>query len=738
MKTSKEHVAHARRMLAALMLPVVGLLLARPADAGPLVLEERTRIEKPLATLTYFGGDVALDGSSAIVTGSTFVPEPDTSAQGYYLYAALLFERASDGRWRYVRKLVEEADDPDFEVGIQVGMDNGVAAVSLKPMYVFERTASGWVSAPTNLEESPEGTDLEVDAGSILASSGTCTWDAIVARKAASGSWLTDGQMQGVWRGCDDEFRGGDADISGNRAIVFNYPPEDPLGLPSAARIYERAGAGSWPLVAELQDPGISGFGPYVALKNEIALVSGSPEGGTHVYQRSGINDWNRGVPIRAADSFMLGAPRRVEFRDGFVLQPQRRPDLDADVINVYQPQTGGKFRHVAQLVASDGASLGPRVDISGRTVIAGSAERAYVFELPSSLTQPALIQDTFQDGTATRWAAQPNSQFAVATNGAVRVYRQSSVAGNAAALLNNTNWKNQAIEADIKPTAFPTADRWFGLVARYRDAQNYYYVTVRSSNQIQLKRMVNGTFTNLASAPMTVTLNRNYRVRLEAIGSLVRVYVDGKRVLQARDTSLAQGQAGIMMYQTRADYDNVVATPNPNTVLYANDFQDREGPWQHSGLHAWTFATAGSRVYAQTSVGDGARSSIGVPTYDQSVQARLRATTFASGGERWFGLMARYRDDQNYYYVTLRNNNTLSLRKLVNGVTTVLATAPLTVSVGTWYGVRLDAIGSALRVYVNGQLLLEGADTTHATGTYGVAMYKTAMQMDDFIALQP
>jgi hypothetical protein len=542
----------------------------------------------------------------------------------------------------------------------------------------------------------------------------------------------------GAWRGCDDDFRGGDVDVWANHAIVFNYPPEDPLGLPAEGRIYGRDSAGSWTHMASVQNPGTGGFGPYVALKDDIALVSGSAESGTHVFKRQLISDWIPGVPIRAADSFMLGSPRRVEFRDGWVLQPQYRPDLGVDVVNVFQLQTGGKFKHVAQLVASDGTSLGPRVDVSGRTVIAGGATKAYVFELPSSLTQPATIQDTFQAGTATRWTPQPNSTFAVAANGTARVYRQSSIAGNAASLLNNTNWKNQAIEADIKPTAFPTADRWFGLVARYRDAQNYYYVTVRSSNQIQLKRMVNGTFTNLASAAMTVTLNRNYRVRLEAIGPLLRVYVDGRKVLEARDRSLTQGQLGLMMYQTRADYDNVVATPNPNTVLYSNDFQDREGPWQHSGLHAWTFVDAGSRVYAQTSVGDGARSSIGVPTYDQSVQARLRATTFAPGGERWFGLMARYKDDQNYYYVTLRNNNTLSLRKLVGGVATVIATAPLTVSLGTWYQVRLDAIGSALRVYVNGQPVLEASDASLPTGTYGVAMYKTAMQMDDFLALQP
>jgi len=135
------------------------------------------------------------------------------------------------------------------------------------------------------------------------------------------------------------------------------------------------------------------------------------------------------------------------------------------------------------------------------------------------------------------------------------------------------------------------------------------------------------------------------------------------------------------------------------------------------------------------------ARASIGVPTDDQVVHVRARLDTFATptgSQERWFGVMARQSDSRNYYYLTLRSSNTLSLRKFVNGVATPLATIAFTVTPALWYDLRLEAIGDQLRAYVNGTLRLEATDDTHTRGSSGPLMYKTAADFDDFSAYQP
>ncbi len=116
------------------------------------------------------------------------------------------------------------------------------------------------------------------------------------------------------------------------------------------------------------------------------------------------------------------------------------------------------------------------------------------------------------------------------------------------------------------------------------------------------------------------------------------------------------------------------------------------------------------------------ARASIGVPADDQIVRVRARLDTFASPNgtqERWFGVMARHVDDDNFYFLALRSSNFVSLRKMVNGTVTTLATRSLTVSPGTWYDLRVDAVGDSLRAYVNGNLLLEAVDGTHAIGQF-------------------
>ena len=64
------------------------------------------------------------------------------------------------------------------------------------------------------------------------------------------------------------------------------------------------------------------------------------------------------------------------------------------------------------------------------------------------------------------------------------RVLRQADTQSPAthAAVLDASNWTNQSVQADVRPLAFAGSGSWHGLATRYRDAGNYYYVTVTSS----------------------------------------------------------------------------------------------------------------------------------------------------------------------------------------------------------------------------------------------------------------
>ncbi len=122
----------------------------------------------------------------------------------------------------------------------------------------------------------------------------------------------------------------------------------------------------------------------------------------------------------------------------------------------------------------------------------------------------------------------------------------------------------------------------------------------------------------------------------------------------------------------------------------------------------------------------------------DQIVQARVRLRAFNTAGDPWAGVLARYGDPSNYVYISLRRSNTVTLRKLQNGIITQLGSAALTVTPNAWYTLRLDAVGPKLRAYVNGWLILEATDPQPTSGRVGLVGYRAAADYDDFRAVIP
>jgi hypothetical protein len=155
---------------------------------------------------------------------------------------------------------------------------------------------------------------------------------------------------------------------------------------------------------------------------------------------------------------------------------------------------------------------------------------------------------------------------------------------------------------------------------------------------------------------------------------------------------------------------------------------------WRRLGT--WTFNFVDT-TFDQSDTSAGAHAIAGIPINNQVVHARVRRTASA-GTSNWFGVAARYRDSNNYYYVTLRNDNTISLRKLVNGAVTVLDSAPLTIASNTYYRIRFEAVGNQLRVYINDVPRLEATDASHTSGRYGAVMFRTAAQYDTIQAFEP
>jgi hypothetical protein len=696
--------------------------------ARPMIIHQSQAIEPPAGSGYYYFDDVAIDGDWAIILARTSPFESPEKQD------AVLYHRVN-GIWTPDRTLIhrEWPDNNKYMGFTSVAMNNGVAVIGADPTRIFRRTGSTWAeiahpfTAPAGDPDFVEG-ELRWDGNTLLAARyAGCPWGALISRLNADGSWSPVEHLSASGgTACNQQPV--NWSISGNTVLAGTYSNDYQVSA-DQLWIFRRSGT-TWTPTSV-----IDRVGPESDVRGDEMFV------GTLVYR----NDDSQTVidTIRSvSDSTLYGE------RDGANLAHTN--DVFKVGHRLFRKNAAGKYEHVAMFVPTGGYSLGDVEDaLNGQRYISTASRdfnpASLIFDLPATYTPSAVIATGFESGSSP-FTPQAGTFAVASTTTGNHVYRQSSVTGDYRALLGNSDWVEQSIEADIKPTAFSGTDRWAGMAVRYLDDANYYYVTLRSSGVVSLKRMRNGAFTTVAQKALPIVAGRSYRVGLQAWTTEIRVFIDGKQFIGWSEPELIpHGSVALLGYRTAADYDNVVAAQVGQrgifdlSVLPSCDISlNYEHLWTINGTGNWSCpGFPDENVMQQTSTVGVARALVGAPTDDQVVQTRARATAF-EGQDRWFGIAARYTNESNYYYLAVRNSNTVSLRKLVNGAITVLGTATLTVTPNTWYDLRLDAVGNELRAFVNGVQVLQTTDASHPSGKGGILTYKTGAEFAGYIAWQP
>jgi hypothetical protein len=241
--------------------------------------------------------------------------------------------------------------------------------------------------------------------------------------------------------------------------------------------------------------------------------------------------------------------------------------------------------------------------------------------------------------------------------------------------------------------------------------------------------------------------VNGNYRVRLESVGSKHRVFVNGVELLAAFDSELDQGRAALLTYRTAADFDNVMVTPGVRTTIYSSDIVNgsecraltTQPELRVTGSPQWDCTVYTAPYVRQTSNAGAVRAALGPDVADQVVESRVLAESFAGAGTaEWLGVVTRYSDERNFYFLALRSSDVVVLGRVVDGVITEIDTAEYAMSPGAWYALRLEAVGDKLRGYVNGVMRVEATDGAHRSGLSGIATERTAARFDYFRVHQP
>ncbi|MGN9910381.1 pectate lyase family protein [Phytohabitans sp. LJ34] len=167
--------------------------------------------------------------------------------------------------------------------------------------------------------------------------------------------------------------------------------------------------------------------------------------------------------------------------------------------------------------------------------------------------------------------------------------------------------------------------------------------------------------------------------------------------------------------------------------TLFSADFTGGASGWTRSG-GSWSVVTDGSAVYRQSGTGSDARALAGSSSWsDYTVEARVKPTGF-NGTARHAGIIARAQSTSGYYYLALTNAGEVRLGRRGSGGHTTLAAAPATAALDTWHRLRLEATGTTLRGFLNGQLVATATDSAYASGSVGLATYYASASFDDVL----
>ena len=714
--------------IAASML--VSLALVSPTWADVRTLPFSFKLVPPTdRTYTTFGQAVAVDGSAIIVVAA------------YEGGQAALLYRQTSGRWNYSRVLTSVAGP---SVRTSVRMKNAIAAVQFgDAIFIFEYSGDDYVAGPSAAPIRHPG-GLAISGNSILIGGDDCDYDAVVYQKGGDGNWGITGRLDDNAGACSPQ--GLDVELNYDYAL---------LRVPSTNQVHawRRNGTAlAWVRAGDLNVPAdIPTFDAPAALQNSTAVAPGSI-----VFRRSGTTWTQQGV-VMPVDYAMGTTPvHDLKYRDGVLVTTEFWPRGFPAHPNAYLETSPGKFEHFAILKTELNTTM--NLDLSGRTVVAATeastgVRDVLVFVLPPELKAPLPLSNDFEDqdiSDFTFLTLSGSGQYTLTARGTDDVLDMNhSTGGLGIALMEKSETSGrQHVEADIKPT-FALTRGWVGLVARYVDANNYYYVTIHRDNSLNIGRRLNGVDTMIKGG--WAMGDQTSHVSLTVDGANISVTAEGmpygqyrSETTQVTDTTLRHGRAGLVTYAARADFDDVnFSATDPIRLVdkwrdgygfdFGQPFITRGGNWQPVEDQGETLAIS------QLDLSGYALATLGTPVESQEILVTARLDSFGSSGEgAWLGLLGRYVDPNNYYYVALRNSNQLLIRKRVNGVSTTLASASLTAAPAYLYTLKFRLVDDLLQVFHGAQVVASAHDSDIKSGRYGVGTYRAAATFYEVRVSQP
>jgi parallel beta-helix repeat protein len=119
-----------------------------------------------------------------------------------------------------------------------------------------------------------------------------------------------------------------------------------------------------------------------------------------------------------------------------------------------------------------------------------------------------------------------------------------------------NSAWTNYIVSSAIRLEN----SNYASVIGRFQNGSNFYQLEISSSG-ISLWKQVNGSWTNLGSASISLNSSDWYHVALEMDGNQLKGYLNGDLEITATDSAFSSGKIGLRARGTSTLFDDVGVT---------------------------------------------------------------------------------------------------------------------------------------------------------------------------------
>lgn len=193
------------------------------------------------------------------------------------------------------------------------------------------------------------------------------------------------------------------------------------------------------------------------------------------------------------------------------------------------------------------------------------AALNAAITYFKDKINNPLPFAETFDDLNANGWTIYGGTWSA--SSGAYKVNDGEGYK----AVATDTKFKNFTYEADVSMSSSSNLAN-AGVIFRVNnptvgvDNLQGYYAGITLAGRVQLGRL-NNNWTELANkvAPIAISVNTTYRLKVVTSGPNIAVYVNDTLVLSAVDSTFTEGAIGLRTYKANSTFDNITVTEKQN-----------------------------------------------------------------------------------------------------------------------------------------------------------------------------